>query len=91
MGHPHFLGCMGAFFVAAVPGPVGFDFYAALFAGEPVLIAAPWPVFRGFDEFPLHGIAMKVTKFLAELTLGEDVEVVIAALPELDAVAFEAL
>jgi hypothetical protein len=91
MGHPHFLGCLGVFFVAAVPGPVGFDFYSALFAGEPVLIAAPWPVLRSFDEFPLYGIAMEVAKLLTELALGEDAEVVVAALPELDSVAFEVL
>ncbi len=34
---------------------------------------------------------MEVAELLGELAVGEDVEVVVAALPKLDAVAFEAL
>jgi hypothetical protein len=70
---------------------VGFDFYAAFVACEPVTVAAPRPVVGGFDQFPADGVAVEVAELFTELAVGEDVEVVIAALPELDAVALEAL
>ena len=64
---------------------------AALFAGEPMAVAAPWPVFRVFDEASFDGVAVDVAELFDELGLGEDVEVVVAGLPELLAVAFELL
>lgn len=77
----------GAF--AAVPCPVGFDFDSTDFAGEPVAVGAPWPIFGILCEAALDGVAMDVAKFLCELSLTDDVEILIAGLPELRAVAFE--
>lgn len=51
-------------------------------AGEPVDVAAPGPVFGVFDETFFDGIAVDVVELLVELGAGEDVEVVVAALPE---------
>lgn len=51
--------------------------------------AAPWPVFGFLNEAALDWIAMNVAEFLDEFGMGQDVEVVVAALPELLAVAFE--
>ncbi len=51
--------------------------------------AAPWPVFGALNETALDGIAVNITEFLDEFGMGQDVEVVVAALPELLAVAFE--
>jgi len=76
---------------ALVPGPLGFDFYSAGFPGEVVAITAPWPVFGVFYEAALYGVAVDVLELLDVLAVGEDVEVVVAGLPELFAVAFEAL
>ena len=61
---------------------MGFDFDMSCFACEPVSVAAPWPVFGIFDEAACHRVAVDVAELLDELGLGEDVEVVIAALPE---------
>ena len=71
---------------AGVPGPGGFDLDAAWDAGEPVAVAAPWPVFGVFDEARLDRVAVEIAKLLVEFGAGEDVEVVVAALPELRAV-----
>ncbi|MDP9049212.1 MAG: hypothetical protein M3O31_00595 [Acidobacteriota bacterium] len=73
----------------AGPGTVLFDFDAAGFAGCPVVEAAPWPVFRFRDEAAFDWVAMDVAELLNEFVLGEDVEVVVAGLPELGAGAFE--
>ena len=68
---------------------MGFDLDAAGFAGGPVAEAAPWPVFRSFDESAFDWVAVNVAELLGELGSGEDVEVVVASLPELGAAAFE--
>ncbi len=53
--------------------------------------AAPRPVFGFFDETIGYGVPMNVTELFGELWVGEDVEVVVADLPELFAVALEVL
>jgi hypothetical protein len=68
---------------------VRFDFDSADFPGEPVAIATPRPILGIFYEAAFDGVAMDVAKFLGELGLAEDVEIVVANLPELRAVAFE--
>ena len=82
---------MGCSPFALVPSPFGFDFYSAGFPGEVVAIAAPWPIFGGFDEAAYDWVSVDVPELLDVLSVGEDVEVVVAGLPELFAVAFEAL
>lgn len=74
---------------SAAEGPVGFDFYGSDFSGEPVPEAAPWPVFGPLNEAALDWIAVDIAELFDEFGMGEDVEVVVAALPELFAVAFE--
>lgn len=74
---------------AAGPGPVGFDRYVPWLSGEPVTVAAPWPVFGLGDQPPRDWIAVDVAELLGELALGEDVDVVVARLPELFAVVLE--
>ena len=59
------------------------------FAGEIVAEAAPWPVFGVFDETSVDRVAMKVAELFDVLPVGEDVEVVVAGLPEVLAVALE--
>jgi len=51
--------------------------------------AAPWPVLGFLNETAFDWIAVNVAELLDELGLGEDVEVVVAALPELGSFAFE--
>ncbi len=68
---------------------MGFDFDDSAFTCEPVAVAAPWPVFGFIDEAALDGIAVDVAKFLGELPLREDVEIVVALFPEMLAVASE--
>jgi hypothetical protein len=68
---------------------VGFDFDAAGFAGLPVEEATPGPVFGFIDEAAFDWVAVDVLELLDEFGMGEDVEVVIAGLPELRADAFE--
>jgi len=77
--------------VAEIPGPLGFDFYSTGCGGQVMAIAAPWPVFGACDEATFDGIAMNVLQLFDVLAMGEDVEVVVAGLPELAAVAFEEL
>jgi hypothetical protein len=86
MGHPGFCGPF-----AAGIGPVGFDFDAAGFAGLPVEEATPGPVFGFIDEAAFDWVAVDVLELLDEFGMGEDVEVVVAGLPELGAGAFEEL
>jgi hypothetical protein len=52
-------------------------------------VTAPGVVFRFLDEAAFDGVAVEILKLLGELVVGEDVEVVIAELPELRPVAFE--
>jgi len=82
---------VGVLAFAEVPSPFGFDFDAAGFAGEIVAETAPWPVFGPGNEASLDGIAVDVFQFFNVLSVGEDVEVVVAGLPELFAVALETL
>ena len=82
---------MGCSPFALVPSPLGFDFYSAGFAGEVVAIAAPWPVFGVFCEASFYRVAVDVLELLDVLLVGEDVEVVVAGLPELSAVVLESL
>jgi hypothetical protein len=55
------------------------------------LEAAPGPFFRFLDQATLNWVAVDVTELLYELGLCKNVEVVVAALPKLRAVAFEVL
>ena len=68
---------------------MGFDFYRSYFSIEPMPEAAPWPVFGFLNEAALDWVAVDVAELLDELGLCQDIEVVVAALPELLAVAFE--
>lgn len=52
--------------------------------------AAPCPVFGALNEAALDWIAVNVAELFDELGMGQDVEVIVAALPELLAVTFEA-
>jgi hypothetical protein len=70
---------------------MGFDFHLAGLAGGPVAIAAPRPIVGLFNEAAHDGIAMDVLELFDELGVGEDVEVVVAALPELRTSALESL
>ncbi len=70
-----------------VPCPVGFDGDATLFAGLPMVKAAPGPVFWLFNESTLYRVSMDVAELLGELGASEDVEVVVVELPETRAVA----
>ena len=55
---------------AGVPGPVGFDVDAAFFSGEPVVVAAPGPVFGVFYEAAFYRVAVEVAEFLGEFGRG---------------------
>jgi hypothetical protein len=87
MGHPEYglVLCMGH----PPDGPVGFDFDGGGLAGGVVVEAAPAVVFGAGDEAAGDGVAVDVADLLYEFGGGEDVEVVIAGLPEVVAVAFE--
>ena len=67
---------------------MGFNFDGAGFAGQPVTEATPGPVFGLFHETAFDGIAMDVAELFGELGFSEDIEVVVAGLPELFASAF---
>jgi hypothetical protein len=69
---------------------LGFDFDAAEFSGGPVAEAAPRVVLGLFAEASSYWVAVHVAEFFDALVFGEDVEVVVAALPELFSLAFEA-
>jgi hypothetical protein len=71
--------------------PFGFDFYGAGFAGGVVVEAAPAVVFGFGDESSCDGVAVDVSDFLFEFSGGEDIEVVVARLPEVIAIVFEEL
>ena len=68
---------------------LGFDLDATLFAAEVMAIARPWPVLRSFYEASLDWIAVNVFQLLDILLMGQNVEVVVAALPELRPISFE--
>lgn len=68
---------------------LGFDLDATLFAGEVMAVARPWPVFWFFDEASFDWVAVNVFQLLYILLMGQDVEVVVAALPELRSISFE--
>jgi hypothetical protein len=70
-------------------GPLRLDFYGDGFAGGVVVEAAPAVVFGFGDEASGDWIAVDVLDLLFELAGGEDVEVVVARLPEVGAGAFE--
>jgi hypothetical protein len=74
---------------AASEGPMGFDFYWTDFARGPVVVAAPRVVLWFVGQASFDWVAVDVAKLFDELGLGEDVEVVVAVLPKLDAGAFE--
>jgi hypothetical protein len=76
-------------FLTAAGGPFGFDLYEVGFAGGVVVEAAPAVVFGFGDESSGDWVAVDVLDFLFEFSCGEDVEVVIAGLPEVVAGAFE--
>ncbi len=70
---------------------MGFDLYATAFACKPVDIATPGPVFGVCYEAVGNWVAVGVSQFFYEFFLGDDVAVVVAALPELLAITFEFL
>jgi hypothetical protein len=59
--------------------------------GEPVAITAPRPVFGLLDKAAADRVAVDVFKLFYKFGVGEDVEVVIAALPELRTSVLEPL
>jgi hypothetical protein len=69
----------------------GFDGDVAGLAGGVGEEAAPGPVFGSCDEFPGDGVAVHVLQLFDSLGFGEDVEVVVAGLPEVFARASEKL
>ena len=74
---------------AEVGCPFGLDLDGAGFACGVVVEAAPAIVFWFGDESSGDWIAVDVLDFLFELACGEDVEVVVAGLPEVGALALE--
>lgn len=70
---------------------MGFDLDGTEFADGPVVEAAPSVVFGLFNETAGDWIAVDVHQFFDPFCVGEDVEVVIARLPELRAGAFQEL
>ena len=72
----------GSLALALRPGPVGFDFDCFYFACEPMAVAAPWPVFGVFDQAALNRIAVDVAQLFHELSLCEDIEIIVPGLPE---------
>jgi hypothetical protein len=68
---------------------LGFDLYGAGFAGGVVVEAAPAIVFGFGDKASGDWVAVDVLDFFFEFACGEDVEVVVAGLPESLACAFE--
>jgi hypothetical protein len=70
---------------------VGFDLHPSGFAGEVMAEAGPWPVFGLLDEAALDRIAVDVAELLDLLACGDDVEVVVASVPEGTGVTLEPL
>jgi hypothetical protein len=71
--------------------PVRFDLDPSGFAGEVMAEAGPWPVFGFFDEAALDRIAVDVAELFDLLACGDDVEVVVASVPEGTGVVLEPL
>jgi hypothetical protein len=69
----------------------GFDLDAALFAGEVMAEARPWPVLGFLDEAAFDRVAVDVSQLLHVLLVSQDVEVIVPGLPELSSFAFEEL
>jgi hypothetical protein len=74
---------------SAAGGPVGFYFDGGGVAGGIVVEAAPTVVFGFGDEASGDRITVDVLDFFFELSGGEDVEVVVAGLPEVSVRSFE--
>ena len=70
-------------------GPVGFDFDGTGFAGSVVVEAAPAVALGVGDEATFDRVAVDILDFLFEFVGGEEVEVVVAGLPEVVAFALE--
>ena len=69
--------------LAQVPRSVRLDFDTAALAGSPVAEAGPRIVFRLLDQTACDRVAVDIAELLNELSLSENVEVIIAGLPEL--------
>ena len=65
-------------------GPMGFDFDQAFDSGGVVAEARPLPIFGLRDQTAPDGIAMHIAELLGVLGFGVDVEVIVAALPEVN-------
>ena len=52
------------------------------FSGQVVAVARPFPVLRFLYQAALHRIAVNISHFLDPLPVREDIEVVVARLPE---------
>ena len=76
---------------SAAGGPAGLDFDGAGLAGGVVVEAAPTVVFRFGDEASGDWVAVDVLNLFYEFGCGENVEVIVARLPEVIAPAFEEL
>ena len=72
--HSHLLPCRKC--------PVRFDFDGSDLSRQPMTVAAPLPILGGLYESARDRVAMKVAQLLRPLLLREDVEVVVAGLPE---------
>ena len=66
----------------AAPGPMGFYFNRTSLACSPVPKTRPWPIFGLGDQSPADRIAVDVPQLLHELSLCEDIEVIVPRLPE---------
>ena len=53
-----------------------------LLSGEPCAVAGVRPIFRRFDESGSYGIPVDVLELFCEFGARDDVEVVVALLPE---------
>src|SRR5208282_1174689 len=63
--------------------PLGLDLYNPLFPIQVVTETAPGPVLRSFDQTAHYRVAVYIPQLLDTLALAPDIEVVIAALPEM--------
>jgi hypothetical protein len=74
---------------SAAVRPIGFDFDSGGRAGSVVVEAAPAVVLGFGDQASGYRIAMDVADFFYKFASGEDIEIVVAGLPEVVAFAFE--
>ena len=63
--------------------PLGFDFNGTYFTDGVVVEAAPTVIFGSFCQASFDGVAVDVLELFNVLLVGGDIEVVVAALPEL--------